>query len=112
MSYTPYNTRSNQAKAAIRNLEPFYNSTKNFRGESHTPGSWTEIERLYDWKNSVVDSDYIVYSYATPIAWHVPERKGYSDFWIIPQTRYSNTSSHHQSVVRQALASPGYLEVG
>ena len=42
--------------------------------------------------------DFIVYSYATPIAWH--SDKG----WYIPEVKYSVTTSKHQNYVRRAVA--------
>lgn len=42
--------------------------------------------------------DYVVRSYATPIAWFDRERG-----WVMPATRYSVTTSKHQSIVRAAL---------
>lgn len=51
------------------------------------------------------DVDYVVFSYSTPIAWHLRS----TDAWIIPNVKYSATTSTHQSVVRQALHH--YLEV-
>lgn len=45
----------------------------------------------------VRDLRYVIYSYATPIAWQTP------DGWVIPSDRYSATTSRHQSTVRQAL---------
>lgn len=47
--------------------------------------------------------DYITYtacSYSTPIAWHDSERG-----WVVPNVRYSVTTSKHQSHVRGGLAS-------
>ena len=41
---------------------------------------------------------YVVYSYQTPIAWHDSEAG-----WIVPDERYSITTSRHQSTVRAAL---------
>lgn len=56
--------------------------------------------------------DYVVYSYATPIAWHVwnPGITGVSDpesYWVMPDTRYSVTTSRHQTKIRVALAESG-----
>ena len=51
------------------------------------------------------DIDYVVFSYNTPIAWHLRS----TDAWLVPTVKYSATTSTHQSVVRQALHH--YLEV-
>lgn len=42
---------------------------------------------------------YTVYSYATPIAWYDSERAE----WVVPDIRYSASTSQHQSLVRYAL---------
>jgi hypothetical protein len=42
--------------------------------------------------------DYVVYSYGTPIAWHIEDGE-----WIIPDDKYSVTTSNHQGVVRRAI---------
>jgi hypothetical protein len=44
------------------------------------------------------DPTYVVYSYATPIAWH--GRRG----WIVPDESYSHTTTRHQRFVRLALS--------
>lgn len=41
---------------------------------------------------------YVVFSYATPIAWH---RKDTG--WTVPLTKYSKTTSTHQHIVRMAV---------
>lgn len=42
---------------------------------------------------------YVVRSYYTPIAWYTKDRG-----WIVPQDRYSVTTSRHQGIVRRAVA--------
>lgn len=46
--------------------------------------------------------DYVIYSYNTPIAWHVSAEG--VDEWIYPDTSYSRTTSQHQAKIRRALA--------
>ena len=41
---------------------------------------------------------YVVFSYATPIAWH---RKDTG--WTVPSQKYSATTSRHQSIVQMAV---------
>jgi hypothetical protein len=41
---------------------------------------------------------YVVYSYATPIAWFSPVAG-----WVVPSVKYSVTTSRHQGIVRQAV---------
>lgn len=43
------------------------------------------------------EPDYVVYSYSTPIAWH--GKRG----WVMPDTRYSVTTSKSQGRIRFAL---------
>jgi hypothetical protein len=54
--------------------------------------------------------DYVVYSYDTPIAWHVNTIIGGE--WVFPMATYSQTTSRHQSKIRTALenlrATQGY----
>ncbi len=38
--------------------------------------------------------DYVVYSYATPIAWHAQDGT-----WYVPDERYSQTTTRHQNVI-------------
>lgn len=42
---------------------------------------------------------YVVYSYSTPIAWYTKRGE-----WVVPEEKYSHTTSRHQSVVRQGVA--------
>jgi hypothetical protein len=48
--------------------------------------------------------DYVVYSYDTPIAWHVWSTSSHSAHWVFPETQYSVTTSRHQSQINLALA--------
>lgn len=51
-----------------------------------------------DWPRQLSDARYVVWSYHTPIAWLTID-----DEWIVPDIRYSMTTSQHQSLVRSAL---------
>lgn len=80
----------------------------NRREEFHTHGAlWgaptplgsPSSGRLPDeYRSSFLASDYAVYSYGTPIAWHHPQSG-----WVMPEERYSVTTSRHQSKIRAAL---------
>lgn len=48
--------------------------------------------------------DYVVYSYRTPIAWHITLRNGATE-WIFPDVTYSSTTTRHQTKIRTALNS-------
>jgi len=49
--------------------------------------------------------DYVVFSYVTPIAWHV-NGKG----WVVPDTKYSVTTSKHQGKARSGIHQSGRPE--
>lgn len=53
------------------------------------------------WRADQSKIDYVVYSYRTPIAWHVTGTN-YSE-WIYPDVRYSATTSAQQNKIRTAL---------
>jgi hypothetical protein len=54
-----------------------------------------------DWRRLYrTGSDYTVWSYGTPIAWHRPA----DDIWITPDERYSVTTSRHQSKIATAIS--------
>jgi len=59
-----------------------------------------------DWWNTFTARvnviDYFVYSYQTPIAWHDTEAG-----WVVPDERYSQTTSVHQGRIRAALTYNG-----
>jgi hypothetical protein len=52
------------------------------------------LQRFYDDR---AYTDYIVYSYATPIAWHT------TDGWYMPSVKYSATTTNHQALTREAI---------
>jgi hypothetical protein len=71
------------------------------RGVSGTPmHRWGQLP--YDYRASVLRADYVVYSYSTPIAWHVP-----NEGWVMPDTRYSVTTSKHQGKIATAISQLG-----
>ena len=92
-------------------LEPFTGPTGNFRGEqchaSHSfaltrakhVGHMDESERLImlaDAENHGVD--YMVYSYATPIAWRRSD-----GFWRVTDRGYSTSTKKHLARLRPAV---------
>lgn len=64
------------------------------------------------YRQSLALADYVVRSYATPIAWHVPTRQhpltGDAGQWVMPgdssDIRWSPTTARHRSIIRLALA--------
>jgi len=66
-----------------------------FRGE--LPLAWWDILKADQ-------PDYIVYSYQTPIAWHVPDdNDDGGERWVVPDVKYKMTTTRHQNLVRTAL---------
>lgn len=90
------------ARIHIERREEFTSHTGNFRGEAHEPGRYVYTGHLpgrLATTDTVGQADYIVFSYSTPIAWHIP-----GEGWIIPPASYSITTSMHQGVARWAAS--------
>lgn len=52
---------------------------------------------------------YVVYSYQTPIGWCVIDNQTQRPSkWTIPDTTYSVTTTHHQSLLRTMVDNPGF----
>ena len=87
------------AAAKIASRDPFQSHTGSFSGVSdpsaHSGRLAASDADLFQQDAGVID--YTVYSYATPIAWHTP------DGWTVLGSRFSPTTSRHQSVVRRAM---------
>jgi hypothetical protein len=80
----------------LRNREPF-RTHGSLRGAPVTCGAETgRLPRQYH--DSVRAADYVVWSYATPIAWHGP------DGWVMPDETYSVTTSKQQGRIATALS--------
>lgn len=92
--------RNSDAVDYIPNLKPFRNSTGSFVGQTYPIGFGRLSEK---WRARLSDThmtfgiEYIVYSYATPIAWYADGQ------WEMPYAKYSATTSRHQSIVMQAI---------
>lgn len=54
--------------------------------------------------DSVMSADYVVYSYTTPIAWHINGGSESGDWWVVPDVKYSTTTTKHQGIVNVALS--------
>ena len=102
--------RNGDAVKFIRLLKDFQGS--NFSGSRKIPGesSRTYGQLPYTYINDVQAADYVVYSYATPIGWHTPEKHNPSGRWTVPSLKDGNengkTSSstgRHQTIVRNAI---------
>ena len=71
---------------------------------THTgPGDQLNFGKMSEGSRSIIkalnDIDYVVHSYATPIGVH-SESQG----WVIPEDKYSSTTSKHQGQVRRGAA--------
>lgn len=49
---------------------------------------------------SVEMADYVVYSYATPIAWRIAK----TGRWVMPAVKYSVTTTRHQNKIATAVS--------
>ena len=87
------------ATANLRTAAGFISAQREFQG-SNLRGTKTfagmgRLHRAYD-AMAVSKADFIVYSYATPIAWCI------GGAWVIPCESYSATTTKHQNLVRRA----------
>lgn len=81
---------------------PFTNATGSLTGKAHGLGNWASLGQLAGaevlrFMEDSDTTDYIVYSYETPIAWHTPAG------WYMVAQKFSQTTSRHQSQVRRAI---------
>lgn len=76
------------------------------RGTGRMPSG--ETERYLLERNSAGYVHYVIYSYATPIAFQVETPEG--NAWIVPPFSYSVTTTNHQNVVRTSLHFAGWVE--
>ena len=82
----------------LENDQEFNTDQQSLRGRKISHPTEISIGRLdFDLRN-VSGVDYVIYSYATPIAWR---RDG---VWSVDDTRYSVTTSCHQGRVLTAVS--------
>jgi hypothetical protein len=106
----------------LRELAPF-STHGNLWGQEGPAATYGRLPAMM--RESASQADYVVYSYATPIAWHLPTVQevkvtGYakpisaSDFpfatgtWVFPPLKYSVTTSKAQGRILTALGSLGF----
>jgi len=87
---------------AIAERQPF------LAGSLSGTGDWSSSGRLSDadltwWRADRDQADYFVVSYSTPIAWHVPASSRGVERWVSIVSRFSHTTTRHQSYVRMAV---------
>lgn len=88
-----------QARQKIIDMQDFASHTGNFCGWWGGDGTFGRLPQ--QWRDrfpSRVSECYVVYSYRTPIAWWDA-----TTGWVIPDVKYSPTTSRHQSIVRLAV---------
>jgi hypothetical protein len=70
-------------------------------GRSDAPYGWGRLigSDCQMYRSAQTRIDYVVLSYGTPIAWHLPDYG-----WHLVDYRFSHTTSRHQSKVRQAVS--------
>jgi hypothetical protein len=78
----------------MRAVKPYMGSPATL---PYSPGR-LEGDVLAMWREDKPQVDYVIYSYATPIAWHTSDGN-----WVVPCVKYSNTTTRHQSLVTTAL---------
>jgi len=85
-----------QFQPYLATLTPF-----NTGGAMHArSGSlWSTGKLPAEYRASACQSDYAVYSYRTPIAWHLP-----SGQWVMPAVRYSVTTTKQAGRIATALS--------
>jgi hypothetical protein len=100
MGFQPKNRKTIETKISAR--EPFehsnmsgkWHSSESFRSESY---GILPQETVSEMRKLLETTDlYVIYSYRTPIAY------AYTKEIIIPNHKYSMTTSNHQSIVRSA----------
>ena len=65
----------------------------------HGYGNLPERFQVY-----LTGADYMIFSYATPVAWHVPALyEGGSAVWIMPAVTYSVSTGKHLGKIRPAI---------
>ena len=93
-------SKSREVAEFIRDRKPFRTHGALFAdtiGENGTgrlpyyPGNLTATDDRLRWDTDKSSIDYIVFSYATPIAWHTTDGR-----WHKVSQKFSMTTSHHQ----------------
>lgn len=79
--------------------EDFNSLSDSLKGYADTSPMWGKLpeEWITRMRNDKVT--YVIYSYNTPIAW-----KNAKGEWVVPNVRYSVTTSKHQGKVQTALS--------
>jgi hypothetical protein len=96
----------------VRSREAFKTGGALYAEGPKMPGYWAEGRLHPSLRGSLAQADYVVYSYGTPIAWHL--RADYAaeagHTWVVPAVKYSVTTSAHQNKIRTCLDAVGYVD--
>ena len=95
----PARITQSDAVRYIAARQPFVASS--LAGRIDAPHGWGRLigSDCQMYRSAQTRIDYVVLSYGTPIAWHLPDYG-----WHIVDYRFSHTTSRHQSKVRQAVS--------
>lgn len=85
------------AAALVAARKPFKSSTGNMSGVTWYTGRSGRLGHTLARLIEDQQPDYLLYSYDTPIAWHVPGLPG-NGGWVVSPLRHSSTTTRHQSV--------------
>lgn len=98
-------------QAAVDHFTPFDHGTLSGRWvDSITLAEWGKLPAVY--LAALADEIkakgrvFVIFSYSTPIAWRAAQPLIRE--WLVPDVRYSVTTSNHQGVVRVAADNPGF----
>lgn len=96
---------NHECHALIHERKPFVNAQGSLSGRIEYPGGVMSIGKLPDeWRAELLkafsqgEHVYVVFSYATPIAWAISTNGVYGE-WIKPPVKYSSTTSNHWGMV-------------
>lgn len=108
----PHNPVGEQLRSYGRERCDFYGLAERLKAKTdwHMGSMWAEHAygpRHYgqlpvDKRQGLGWADYVVYSYDTPIAWHVSH--GGESYWVQPDVNYSSTTTNHQGQVATAIS--------
>lgn len=107
-SYVHLTTRDSFWKFAecLQNRQAFATHGALYSEGPEMPGYWAQGQLdVVEYGASLAQADYVVYSYGTPIAWHL--RGDYAADagveWVMPDEKYSLTTTRHQGKILVAL---------
>lgn len=89
----------------LKERQSFHNSTNSFRGGDIWNGRYGQLPQSWATMLKEMAVDYVIYSYSTPIAWHVCQGEDGkpTDYWVIPTVKYSVTTTNHQNIATAAI---------